>query len=232
MLIYKGDRDKIMKYSCVAEHNLLDFIITCIGETNFQEVPTILVKKPFGCKKTREKNIKEEGDVGTSNIKPDFCFIHNDHGYVGEVAGAKDTKPSCKEYSESHYRIWELVEQSNSDQNGKNTKIYFAQKIMCQIYPVYRYLKNERNIDVIQCYYGATEIHKDIVENIFELLCINNFLSSMPNRPLKYMDFDINKYGIAIYEIKFHDGLLDETEMRNKLDIDLNTKQTVASDGV
>jgi hypothetical protein len=44
------------------------------------------------------------------------------------------------------------------------------------------------------------------------------------------MDFDIKKYGLVIYEIEFHEDLLDQTQMKNKLDIDLKAQQTAARD--
>jgi hypothetical protein len=227
MLIYKGEYQKLMEFSYVAEHNLLDFMITCIGETNYKAERNISVKKPFGRKETREKNIRE-GRGDTSVIKPEFCLVRESHGYVGEVAGAKDINPSGKEYSESHCRVWDLVKQSNSSQSVK-TRIYFAQKIMCQIFPVYLYLKNEKKLEIIKCYCGAVEMHKDIMENTFKLLHKENLLSSFPTRPLNYMDFDIKKYGLVIYEIEFHEDLLDQTQMKNKLDIDLNA-QTASRD--
>ncbi len=205
-------------------------MVTCIGNLGFTAEKNIPVEKPFGSKKTREKRIAD-GKVPKVNIKPEFCLVSEDKGFIGEAVGGKDLKPSDKEYSESHQRIWELVENEilNSGQSFPDpevkTRIYFAQKIMCQLFPVFLYLKNIKHLRSVKCFCALTARQTTEMEFVFKLLYANGYISSIPIRPLEYMDYDINKYGIAIYEINFPTGNLDQSWVNVNLDLSSNVQQ-------
>lgn len=231
MLIVKDEYIKLLDFSYVAENNLLDFMVTCIGTLDFKTEKNIPVERPFGNKKAREKRITANKESRV-NIQPEFCLISEDKGFVGEVAGGKDTKPSNKDYSESHQCIWELVENAiqNSGQNPSDaeikTRIYFAQKIMCQLFPVFRYLKNDRELNFVKCFYASTAKQKTVMEFVFKLFLTNGYISSKPIRPLEYMDYDINKYGLAIYEINFPNRNLNQSWINDNLDLLSNARRS------
>jgi len=224
LLIIRDEYTKLLEFSYVAENYLLDFIVTCIGSMEFEAEKNIPVKKPFGKKETRENKI-EKGKEPIVTIKPECCLIYQHKGFIGEAAGAKDTKPSEKNYSESHQRIWELVENEiqSSEHSLSNAeikkRIYFAQKIMCQLFPVFLYLKNDKNISFVKCYYATIAEHKIAMEFVFNLLHTSGYISSVPKRPLEYMDYDINKYGLAIYEINFPTSNLNQSWINDNLDL-------------
>ena len=104
----KEKYEKLLDFNYVAENNILAFMVSCIGSLDFKCKRKIAVEKPFGSKETRE-NKEKKGKTAKVNIQPEFCLLFNNKAFIGETAGGKDVKPSKREYSESHARIWDLV---------------------------------------------------------------------------------------------------------------------------
>ena len=90
---------------------------------------------------------------------------------------------------------------------------------MCQLFPVFYNLKQIEKIESVNCYYGATRKHMADLEGVFLLLNDKQYINEMPERPLKYMNYDLNEYGQAIYEINFPEDLLNIDAINRKLNI-------------
>jgi hypothetical protein len=142
------------------------------------------VAAPFGNENTRK--------IGLSRIKPEICVVNNEFGFVAEAAAWADNAPANKQ-SESHRAMHKIGLPSDS--------VYFAQKIMCQVFPAYLYCMQDGR--KVYSFMSITENRITKMVNVLDHLKKENFLDY--SRPMGENSCDILQYHQAIFEIKFPD---------------------------
>lgn len=145
------------------------------------------VAAPFGNEKKRKN--------GLSRIIPEICVANTDLGFVAEAA-AWDDSASANKQSESHHAMHKIGLPSD--------RVYFAQKIMCQVFPAYLHCKQDGR--KVYSFISVTENHITKMVNVLDRLKKESFLDY--SRPLG-TSCDIERYHQAIFEIIFP-GQTDE----------------------
>jgi hypothetical protein len=147
------------------------------------------VNVPFSNKTTRKNDI--------SQIKPEFYLVNSKIGIVAEAAAWDDDSYANKQ-SESHHAMHKIGLPPDS--------VYFAQKIMCQVFPAYLYCKQDKR--KVYSFISATENHITKMVNVLDHLKRESFLDSY-SRPLGKTSCDVKNYYQAIFKITFP-GKTDE----------------------
>lgn len=127
-------------------------------------------------------------------MKPEICVVNSKLGFVAEAAAWCDNNNHAdKQRSESHNAMHKIGLPSDS--------VYFAQKIMCQLFPAYLHcMQDERKV---YSFISVTENHIIKMVNVLDHLKKEGFLDYL--RPLGKTLFDVKKYYQAIFEIIFPD---------------------------
>jgi len=146
---------------------------------------SISVAAPFGKINTRDQN-------GQSYIQPEICVTSKTFGVVAEAAAWDDDSEYGNNQSEAHHAMHQI--------GLENRSVYFAQKIMCQVFPAY--LNCREMATDAYAFISFTENHKLKMENVLSQLKSKQFIQSF-DRPLKKNNEDIQRYRQIIYELNF-----------------------------
>lgn len=195
-----GLMQELSRLKSFIEGNLLSYILDRFpllkDGSEFHLCKRIEVETPFG-------NINTRNNDGKSQMIPEFCIISTGLSLCAEAAAWDDDKPSAeKERSEAHNSMHKIGLKSDS--------IYFAQKVMCQIYPAYLYCKTKST----NCYafLSFTQNHEEKMIYVLSHLKERGFLQSFI-RPSGTED--LRKYYQMIYELQFPECTECITKMLN-----------------
>lgn len=200
-----GFLDELLRLASFVEAHLFFYLIKTFPElgngTDFKLDKTISVSSPFGRSKTRDQN-------GLSQIQPEICVTSETLGFVAEAAAWDDDAEYGNKQSESHQAMHKI----DLDKDC----VYFAQKVICQILPVFIYCKNKTRD--CHAFLSFTENHKDKMDKVLSHLISKNFLESF-KRPLITNNEDLKLYHQVIYELNFPEKTDDIINKINKLSI-------------
>jgi len=182
-----GFKQQLLRLSSYVETHmyfyLMDRFPVLNNDNDFQLHKDMYVPAPFGNRETRKN--------GTSRIIPEICAVNKELGFLAEAA-AWDDDSSANKQSESHHAMHNIGLPSN--------RVYFAQKIMCQIFPAYLHCKQNKR--KVYSFISVTENHIPKMLNVLDHLKKESFLDY--SRPLG-TSCDIERYHQAIFEIIFPD---------------------------
>jgi hypothetical protein len=187
-----GIMQEILRLKSFVEGNLISYILYRFPQlqngSEFHLDKRIEVNVPFG-------NIEIRNGRGTSIIKPEICITSQSLCLCAEVAAWDDDNLSADtKRSEAHTSVSRI---------GLSTEsIYFAQKVMCQVFPAYLHCKTKST----NCFafLSFTQNHEGKMLGVLTELRAKKFLQEFV-RPLERDQKDLNDYYQLIYELRFHE---------------------------
>lgn len=181
-----GFKQELLKLPTYIETHLYFYLIDRFKQLrngdDFKIYKSIDVKTPFG-------NTAEPSKDGISELKPDICVVNSEFALVAEAAAWDDDSKHASKQSESHQAMHQIGLSSDS--------VYFAQKIMCQLFPEYLYCKQQSK--QVYSFISVTENHIPKMTNVINHLKMKGFIDCY----VRPDPCDIRRYYQAIYEIKF-----------------------------
>ena len=205
---YKTKVD-LLEYNFAAETKLNEFVVAEHNIITLDKL-SVVIDDPVlvGFFKPKPKKIsKRQKPKTTCKREPDCNLIGNNYyRYIGEAAGINDWKLSSPKHSISHEAVLVAMKGKANDQI-----IYIAQKIMCQILPVYLHYRLEKGEENIKCYYGSAKTHEVNIKKACYFMLKQKWISSQMLSDMRIKD-DFKNYNLLIYEIKFTDALISSYE--------------------
>jgi len=185
-----GIMHDILRLKSFVEGNLITYLLDRFSQlkndTSFQLQKRVEVKAPFG-------NIKTRKAEGTSSIEPEICITSQSLCLCAEaVAWDDDNSSADTKRSEAHGAMSKIGLPKSS--------VYFAQKVMCQVFPAYLHCKKSSKFCF--AFFSFTENHKEKIISVLNQLKNKGFVQEFV-RPLEHDQTDINKYYQIIYEVRF-----------------------------
>lgn len=192
----------ILRLKSFVEGNLISYLLERFQElkngSGFQLEKRIEVAEPFG-------NIETRKATGTSSIEPEICITSRRFGLCAEAVAWDDDKSSADtKRSEAHGAMSKI--------GLANSSVYYAQKVMCQVFPAYLHCK--KNATCCFAFLSFTDNHKDKMIDVLTQLKKKNFVQDFV-RPLVQDQKDINEYYQVIYELQFPENTDDIVRILN-----------------